>query len=130
MNLTVDLAVQRGDQFLFIRRKFPPFADELAFPGGFVDKHETTQEAAVRELREETGITIDERKLRLFGVFSHPNRDPRGRIVSVGYHVVVPRETKAIAADDAAAVLWMSKAEIEAQHEELAFDHRTILESI
>ena len=126
MKLAVDLIVERGPEVLFIRRKFPPFQGELALPGGFVEENETTEAAACRELAEETGIRIDENQLRFVGVFSAPNRDSRGRVVSIAYHVIVPPATEAKAGDDAASLEWVIKAA--AFDDELAFDHRYILE--
>lgn len=126
MKLAVDLIIRRGDQILFVRRKYPPFQDELAFPGGFVEEHETTQAAGARELHEETGIQLQPVQLLLFGIRDAVKRDPRGRVVSIVYEGNVPPGTECIGGDDAAEALWLTKAEALAQ--ELAFDHRTILE--
>lgn len=128
MKLAVDCLIQRGDNFLLIRRKYPPFQGELALPGGLVEKNETAPEAACRELREETGIVLAPDSLRLVGVFSAVKRDPRGRVVSIAYHGVAPETAPARAGDDAAAVYWLTKGAAFAQ--ELAFDHRWILESL
>jgi 8-oxo-dGTP diphosphatase len=126
MKLAVDLIIYRGDQLLFIRRKHPPFQCELAFPGGFVEEHETTQEAGARELFEETGIQLRPVQLLLFGIRDAVKRDPRGRVVSIVYDGSVPSGTECRGGDDAAEALWLTKAEALAQ--ELAFDHRSILE--
>jgi 8-oxo-dGTP diphosphatase len=127
MKLTVDIVVRRGDEYLFIRRKFPPFQDELAFPGGFVEEHESVPDAAVRELQEETGIEVWRGALKLIDVFSAPNRDPRGRIVSIAYFVKVPLATEAYPSDDAGTIVWLDREQ--ALKQELAFDHRHILET-
>ena len=126
--LTADIVVQRADEFLFVRRKYPPFQNELALPGGFVEADETVEEAACRELREETGIAVQPRQLRLIGVFSAVHRDPRGRVVSIAYHCVVKPGTEANAGDDAKETHWLSRQA--ACDEELAFDHQAILEAI
>lgn len=130
MDVCVDVIVQRGDQFLLIRRKYPPFEGELALPGGFVEEHETAEEAACRELREETNVTVSPDKLRLVGVFSAPKRDPRGRVISIAFHAVVPPSTFAIAGDDADRTVWLSKDEIQSRRDELAFDHAAIMRAL
>lgn len=127
MKLAVDIVVQRGQHFLFIRRKFPPFQGELALPGGFVEDNESCEAAAIRELAEETGIRVEGKQLRLIGVFSKPKRDPRQRVISVAYHAVVPRGTEAQAGDDAASLVWVKKSDW--LNEPLAFDHLWILEA-
>lgn len=130
MHVAVDIIIQRGDQFLFIRRKSPPFEGELALPGGFVELNETVEDAACRELREETNVTVSPDKLRLVGVFSAPRRDPRSRVISIAFHAVVPPSTFAIAGDDAERTLWLSKDEIQSRRDELAFDHAAIMRAL
>lgn len=126
MKLAVDLIIYRGDQLLFVRRKHPPFQGELAFPGGFVEEHETAKDAGARELLEETAIRLHSAQLMLFGIRDAVKRDPRGRVVSIVYEGSVPPGTECRGGDDAAEALWLTKAEALAQ--ELAFDHRSILE--
>src|SRR5215471_12909073 len=85
---------------LLIRRKNPPFQGMFALPGGFVEAGETTEAAALRELKEETGI--EGHSPRLIGVYSDPNRDPRHHTISAVYLVELGSyEVKA--GDDAAA---------------------------
>jgi 8-oxo-dGTP diphosphatase len=106
-------------RLLLIRRKNPPFQGQYALPGGFVEYGETTEQAAARELLEETGL--EARALDLIGVYSDPQRDPRGHMVSIAYLVRV--ETFAPqAGDDAAQAEFVS----DWQHQALAFDHSTI----
>lgn len=112
-----------GARLLTIRRGSPPHQGALALPGGHVDAGETSRAAAVRELREETGVTADEEDLILIGVFDAPGRDPRGRYVSVAYAVTVPDDTTATAADDADAVAWVPLDD----PGPLAFDHSEIV---
>ena len=69
MKLAVDLVVQRGDKYLFVRRKNPPFQNELALPGGFVEEDETVIAAARRETKEETGVCLEYKLLRLLASF-------------------------------------------------------------
>lgn len=107
-------------RLLLIRRKNPPFRGQYALPGGFVEYGETTERAAARELAEETGLRAV--ALSLIGVYSDPNRDPRGHVVSVAYLArvdeFVPR-----AADDAAHAEFVA----DWKRQPLAFDHDRIV---
>jgi 8-oxo-dGTP diphosphatase len=81
--LAVDSVIFFEGGVVLIRRKNPPFQGCHALPGGFVEIGESTEEAVVREAKEETGLLID--LVGLVGVYSDPNRDPRGHVVSVCY---------------------------------------------
>jgi 8-oxo-dGTP diphosphatase len=105
---------------LLIRRKYPPFQNAFALPGGFVEYGETTEAAALRELHEETGLEGD--TPRLVGVYSDPARDPRHHVVSIAY-LVRSRSTAVRAGDDAAAAAFVADWEQLA----LAFDHRKVI---
>jgi 8-oxo-dGTP diphosphatase len=119
--LAVDLVVRdAAGRLLMIRRKSDPFKGYTALPGGFVEIGETVEEAARRELMEETQIAAG--KLRLVGVYSDPRRDPRGHTCSVAFLTQVGR-VEATAGDDAEAVAWVS----EWQGLKLAFDHSKII---
>jgi 8-oxo-dGTP diphosphatase len=119
--LTVDcIIVDAKDRVLLIKRGHPPFQDQYALPGGFVDLNETVEDACRRELLEETGVKAG--KLTLVGVYSKPGRDPRGATVSIAY-VTRIRSAKAIAGDDASDVLWTA----DWSRLPLAFDHKQIL---
>ncbi|MEU0743980.1 NUDIX hydrolase [Streptomyces sp. NPDC006134] len=120
---TADVVCLRGDDVLLIRRGWPPHEGELALPGGHVDPGETSRAAAVRELLEETGVRVAAEDLDLIGVYDRPDRDPRGRYVSVAYAVTVPADTVAQAGDDAAAIQWLP---LDAPGS-LAFDHGEIV---
>lgn len=110
-----------GSRILLIRRKAPPYQGMWAIPGGFVEPDETVEQAAVRELAEETGIRgVD---LSLVYVFSEPDRDPRGRTISVAFSGTAPEGTSATAGDDAAAVQWFALDDLP----DLAFDHAQII---
>jgi len=119
--LTVDCVVfdARG-RLLLIRRGNEPFKGLYALPGGFVDAGETVEQAALRELREETGIVG--RVEKLVGVYSDPGRDPRGPTVSVSF-LVAPITTAAAAGDDAADAEFVG----EWRGMALAFDHARIV---
>ena len=81
--VTVDGLVLVDQKLVAIRRRNDPFRGMPALPGGFVELGETTPEAVVREVREETGL--ETRVVRLVGVFSDPDRDPRGHTVTIAY---------------------------------------------
>jgi 8-oxo-dGTP diphosphatase len=121
-SLTVDCVVFDPDgRLLLIRRKNPPFRGRYALPGGYVDYGESTEHAAARELAEETGLVAA--SVSLIGVYSDPQRDPRGHVVSIAYRVGVTRYDVR-AGDDAAAAAFVA----EWQTQELAFDHRNIVD--
>lgn len=121
--LTADCIVMRGDEVLLVRRGREPYKGCWALPGGFMEMDETIERCAVRELREETGIEVEQGQLRLVGVFSAPGRDPRGRTVTAAYAVEVPAGTAAAAGDDAADVRWWPLEQLPP----LAFDHADII---
>jgi 8-oxo-dGTP diphosphatase len=130
--LTADVLVVAADpgddrSVLVIRRGGEPFRGLLALPGGFVDVGETVEQAALRELREETGVVLDADELRLAGVYSRPGRDPRGWTVSVVFRVDVDARPGAREGDDAAAVEWVSVADALAHPTWFAFDHDLML---
>lgn len=117
--LAVDIIIMKGNGFVAIKRKFPPFLDKYALPGGFVEDNETVEEAAVREAAEETNLNI--KILRLIGVYSDPGRDPRGGVVSVCFIAGGKGELKA--GDDAKEAVVIDCMEIP----EMAFDHGKML---
>jgi 8-oxo-dGTP diphosphatase len=110
-------------ELLLIKRSKEPFIGMYAFPGGGVDIGESVEAACCRELREETGITINQDELRLVGVYSDPARDPR-HTVSVVYlvHLKTPQTPKA--GDDAKAAMFVANY----MDLDMAFDHKKILE--
>jgi 8-oxo-dGTP diphosphatase len=123
--VTVDMVIVTREaqrRVLLIRRKHEPFAGSWAIPGGFVDMDESLEAAARRELKEETGIEAG--RIEQLAAFGDPDRDPRGRTISVVYLAEVsPKQVKPRAADDAAEVAWHSLSRPPA----LAFDHAAIL---
>jgi 8-oxo-dGTP diphosphatase len=123
--VTVDIVVVsrgRRPRVLLIRRRHDPFAGAWAIPGGFVDEGETLEAAARRELREETGLAVDD--LEQVRTFGDPGRDPRGWTIAVAYLARVDASSvRPQAADDAAEVAWHPLDELPP----LAFDHADIL---
>lgn len=123
--LTVDIALfhrsGRRVEVLLIKRAREPFKGLWALPGGFVDKDESLEAAAARELLEETGLSGIH--LEQIGAFGDPGRDPRGHTVSVVFAAVVDQRIQARAADDAADAAWRSAL----RPPKLAFDHNKIL---
>ncbi len=108
---------------LLIQRGHPPFEGMWAFPGGIVEPHEPLAAAARRELAEETGIT-DVPYLRQLAAFGDPERDPRGRVISIAYWGLLPQAAEVRGGDDAARARWWPTQE----PPPLAFDHAQILD--
>lgn len=127
-NLTVDCVVFGLDKedlkIMLIKRKLPPFQGKWALPGGFVHVDENLEEAAVRELREETGI--EKVFLEQLYTFGEVNRDPRERVVTIAYYALVNLwEHKIHPTTDAEKAAWFSVEDLPA----LAFDHERIIET-
>lgn len=118
--LTVDAVWIRAGKVLLIRRGRPPFRGRWAFPGGFVELQETVEEAVVRELREETGLSG--RSGMIVGVYSGPDRDPRKPTTTVAF-LITGRGGTPVAHDDAGSASWVPLADAHP----LAFDHERIL---
>ncbi len=116
----VDVVVTSEEgHVLLIRRGTDPYEGYWALPGGFVEVGETLEEAAVREAEEETGLQVE--IVRLVGVYSDPDRDPRGHNVSVTYLARV-QGGELSAATDAAEASFLDPSTVE-----LAFDHEKIV---
>lgn len=123
--LASDAVLVEDGRILLVRRGSEPFAGSWALPGGFVEVGETVEAACVRELAEETGIEAEIEQL--VGVYSDPDRDPRGHIVSVTFVVRRTPESDGVEAeggDDAAEAAWFDLV----NPPEMAFDHARILE--
>ncbi len=125
--LTVDCVIFGLEQssrlkVLLIQRGHEPYTGTWALPGGFVDMNEPLEEAALRELKEETGVSdVFIEQLYTIGT---PNRDPRGRVVTVVYFALINLAEHKISADsDAQDVRWFSIDKLP----ELAFDHADLM---
>ncbi|QDA31920.1 NUDIX hydrolase [Thermococcus indicus] len=121
IGLTADIVILYGGGVVLIKRKHEPFKDRYALPGGFVEYGERVEEAAVREAKEETGLDV--RLIKLVGVYSDPNRDPRGHTVTTAFLAIGTGKLKA--GDDAKEVHVIPIDE--ALKLPLAFDHGKIL---
>ena len=117
--LTVDAIIETDNGIILIKRKNPPAG--WAIPGGFVDYGETLEEAAVREMKEETSLDIN--LGRQFHTYSNPDRDPRHHTVSIIFIATATGTPEA--ADDAIDIGIFTKDHLP---EDIAFDHRQILE--
>ncbi|SDU27388.1 NUDIX hydrolase [Jiangella alkaliphila] len=129
--VTVDLVILtvRSGRFaaLVVERGEDPFRGRLALPGGFVRPDEDLPDAALRELREETGLAPSLGHLEQLASYGAPRRDPRQRVVSVAYLGLVPDLPEPVAGTDAAASRFVPVAELLRDAGSLAFDHGRIL---
>jgi len=109
-------------RLLLVRRGADPFGGWWALPGGFLQETEDLDACARRETEEETGVRPG--RILQFANFSHPDRDPRGRVISVAYLALVRAgEVRLQAGTDAAEAVWRNLSEVGT----LAFDHDDIL---
>ena len=125
--VSVDVVILAGTAahpaVLLVRRAAAPFAGAWALPGGFVDEGERLEDAALRELLEESGLSLGTHLVQV-GAFGDPGRDPRGWTVSVAFAGRLGNELPVLAAgDDAAEAAWHRLDALP----ELAFDHAEIL---
>jgi len=126
-SVTVDLVIftikDNTLQVLLIKRDVEPFKGKWALPGGFVQMHESLEDAAKRELQEETGVK--DVYLEQLYTFGEPKRDPRGRVITVSYIALINSEDISLKADtDVSETQWFSIKKVP----ELSFDHKNILE--
>ena len=138
--LTADIVILRREaltlKVLLVRRGGHPFIGKWALPGGFANENEPVEQTAARELQEETGVTG--LPLELVGVYSRPNRDPRGWVVSAAFRSIITEDVPVQAGDDAAAAAWFAlereagaltlrSGDTVLSGADLAFDHSEIL---
>jgi 8-oxo-dGTP diphosphatase len=126
--VTADIAVLRLidiPEILLIRRNDPPYKASWALPGGFMEMDETLEQAARRELLEETGVTAGE--LIRFDVYDAPGRDPRGRTITQVFVMIWKEEMgDPVAGSDASEAAWFGLNSLP----ELAFDHEQIIRDV
>jgi 8-oxo-dGTP diphosphatase len=111
---------------LMVRRGVPPFEGMWAIPGGFKRPDETLDEAARRELAEETGVEAA-KLLMQFGAYGDPGRDPRMNVVTVGYFAVLRHVRQVVAGTDAADAALLPASDALDGTVDLAFDHARIV---
>jgi 8-oxo-dGTP diphosphatase len=127
VDLTI-LTIRQGRLVvLLIERGKEPYLGKLALPGGFVKTGEDLPQAAIRELREETGIDAAALHLEQVGTYAAPGRDPRGRVASVSYLAIAPDLPVPVAGTDAATASWAAVEPGGVDPHRLAFDHDRIL---
>ena len=106
---------------LLIQRGGEPFKGAWAFPGGFMDMDETTEQCAIRELEEETGLHVSD--IKQIGAYSKVDRDPRGRTITIAYLAIIDEPIAVTGQDDAAKAEWWPVDALPP----LAFDHDEIM---
>jgi len=122
----VDAVIEDNDgNVILIKRKYPPFQDYYALPGGFIEKGENAKKALVREVKEETNLYV--KILHKIGFYSKEGRDPRGNIHSTAYKCSIIGDIAQMkSGDDSKEVELIPKNKL--QFIKLAFDHKEILE--
>lgn len=122
--VTADCIVMTKEEVpkvLLIQRGADPFKGAWAFPGGFMNMDETTEQCAIRELEEETGLKVT--KVHQIGAYSKVDRDPRGRTITVAYLAIIDTPEDVKGQDDAAKAEWFPITDLP----KLAFDHYDIM---
>lgn len=122
--VTADCVVMTKEEVpkvLLIQRGAAPFKGAWAFPGGFMNMDETTEQCAIRELEEETGLKVT--KVHQIGAYSKVDRDPRGRTITVAYLAIIDTPEDVKGQDDAAKAEWFPITDLP----KLAFDHYDIM---
>ena len=122
----VDAVIEDNDgNVILIKRKYPPFQDYYALPGGFIEKGENAKKALVREVKEETNLYV--KILHKIGLYTKEGRDPRGNIHSTAYKCSIIGDIAQMkSGDDSKEVELIPKNKL--QFIKLAFDHKEILE--
>jgi len=120
MEVAVDCVIVAEGRIALIKRKNEPFKDCYAFPGGFVED-EDLKSAAARELKEETGLT--DITLKQFKAYGAPDRDPRGRVITIVFSGELNSIQELESATDAKEAQWFALDDLPP----LAFDHKKIL---
>lgn len=127
ISVTADAVIFKEDpvgyKVLLVLRKNDPFKDQWALPGGFLAENESLKAGALRELKEETGLEME--NLEQIGAFGDPGRDPRGRTISIAFVGKTKDSGQVNGGDDAKEAKWFRLNQLP----KLAFDHSKILEA-
>jgi 8-oxo-dGTP diphosphatase len=121
-----------NERVLLVRRGSEPFKGWYSLPGGFVEIGETVESACAREVGEETGVSISEQEILLVGVYSEPDRDPRGHIVSIAYTTRLDTTAEPKAGSDADSAEWIadwSKLSLAFNHADIIADAQSLLQT-
>lgn len=119
--LTTDAILEKNNKLILVKRKWPPAKGQWALPGGIIQLNETAENAIKREVKEETGYDCQPEKL--VGVFDDPERDPRGRAISICFKCKAKQKTTNETNETTAV-----KAFEQDSLPELAFDHKKMIE--
>ena len=112
---------EENAKVLLIQRSDEPYKGAWAFPGGFMNMDESTEQCAIRELEEETGLKVTD--VCQIGAYSKVDRDPRGRTITVAYLAIIDKAICVVGQDDAAKAEWWPINSLP----HLAFDHDEIV---
>lgn len=130
VSVTVDLVIftirDGAIHALLVRRGNQPYRGHLALPGGYLRGNETLEDAALRELREETSVDGTALHLEQLHTYSAPDRDPSGRVITAAYLALGPNMPTPRAGTDARDAHWTPVAAV-VEKDSLAFDHAAIL---
>lgn len=137
-SFTVDNVVFRWDnenqkvKILLVKRKQHPYINKWALPGGFVEANESSIEAVARETKEETSLEISKEHIQQLATFDKPDRDPRGRVITVAHIVYLPETYNHIVkgGDDTSKAEWFDLSYVlNNMMDNMAFDHKLIVET-
>jgi 8-oxo-dGTP diphosphatase len=131
IQVAASLAVfaREDNSLLMIRRRYAPYKDKLAFPGGFMEVgKEDIFQTAVREFAEETGVHIKTSQISLLDIRSSPTRDPRGHVIDVGFLCIIPKSVSIAQVTEETYPTWFFINDIDP--DELAFDHKEMLNAV
>ena len=129
IDVTVDVvalaSVGEEQHLLVVRRGSAPFEGQWALPGGYLEVDEDLATSAARELAEETGLRVEPGDLTQLGAYGAPDRDPRGRTISVAHLLRLDSPPAVQGDDDASDAQWLEVGQ--ALDDGLAFDHEQIV---
>jgi len=125
-SVTVDAVIIENERILLVKRKYDPFKNYWALPGGFIELGETVEAACIREVKEETNLDVEFKSF--FGAYSNPKRDPRGHVITVVCFCKKINENQfPMGSDDAKEAKFIGKSELNKIKDRIAFDHLQIM---